>query len=296
VTPVQVAAAYGALANDGVLMRPTVLKQVLDAHHQPIVTTAPQQIRRVVSSQTAQTIVRFLEGVVERGTATAARVPGLRLAGKTGTARKVVDGKYEGGAYVASFAGMIPADDPKVVCLVMLDRPAGGIYYGGTASAPIFGAVAAKVAATSARFLREPAVVQVGKKRLAVPDVTTLKADAAQVMLEEQGFDVRRNGSGEVVLRQSPLPGTVMAAGEIVTLGTDGTNGGVPKGYAQVPHLEGFTARRAVNQLTALGLDAAVLGSGVVAGQSPRPGQQVKTGTRVTVRCVPRSLAAVNLY
>lgn len=296
VTPIQVAAAYGALANDGLLLRPYLLKQVLDERHQPVVTTAPEQVRRVVSPQTARTVVRFLEGVVERGTAVAARVPGLRLAGKTGTARKVVDGKYESGAYVASFAGIIPADDPRVVCLVMLDRPAGGVYYGGTASAPIFGAIARKTTATSARFLREPVIAQVGKKRQAVPDVTTLKAEDAEAMLEEQGFDVTRTGSGDVVLRQSPLPGTVIAEGEAVTLTTQEASAALRKGYTVVPRLDGLTARRAVNQLKAIGLDVAVLGSGVVAGQSPNAGQQVKAGTRVTVRCAPRSLASVNLY
>jgi cell division protein FtsI (penicillin-binding protein 3) len=296
VTPLQVAAAYGALANNGVLMRPTVLKQVLDEQHQPLSTTQQQQVRRVVSPQTAQTIIRFMEGVVERGTAKSAFRAGLRLAGKTGTARKVVDGKYEGGAYVASFAGIFPADDPKVVCLVMLDRPAGGAYTGGAVSAPIVSAIAAKVTATSPRFLRNAATVQVGKRRIAVPDVTTLKVGDALAILEEQGFDAVHTGPGEVVLRQSPIAGTTVTEGETVTLGTAPQGNGVPRGYAEVPNLDGLPARRAVNRLAALGLEAAVIGSGVVADQSPRPGRPVKAGARVTLRCVPRSLSTVNLY
>lgn len=296
VTPLQVAAAYGALANNGVLMRPTVLKQVLDEQHQPLTTTRPEQIRRVVTPQTAQTIIRFMEGVVERGTATSAFRAGLRLAGKTGTARKVVDGKYEGGAYVASFAGIFPADDPKVVCLVMLDRPAGGAYTGGAVSAPIVSAIAAKVTATSPRFLRNAAMVRVGKRRIAVPDVTTLKVGDALAILEEQGFDAVHTGPGDVVLRQSPIAGTTVTEGETVTLGTAPQGNGVPRGYAEVPDLDGLPARRAVNRLSALGLEASVIGSGVVADQSPRPGRQVKAGARVTLRCVPRSLSTVNLY
>lgn len=285
VTPLQIACAYAAIANKGILMKPFVVRQVLDENYQVLEESHPQAVRKVVSKNTALTLTRYFEGVVERGTGTAAKIPGLRIAGKTGTSRRVVEGHYDLSSHTASFVGFFPADEPKVVCLVMLDDPHEGGYTGGLASAPIFRGIAQKIYATSGRFASRPAAVIAGKVPIVVPDVTSLKIEAAKAMLASDGFETVLEGNGDLVLGQSPESGARRLRGSVITLATGGTRVALPPGYALVPDLRGLSIRRAMNRLSTLQLDADINGSGVVGAQSPGPGEQVKLGTRVTLRC-----------
>lgn len=287
VTPIQMVAAYAAVANGGLLMKPYIVRQILDQHYDAVVEENPETVRRVISEETARQITGFFEGVVERGTGSAARVNGVRIAGKTGTSRKLIDGKYQPGYYTASFVGFFPANDPQIVCLVMLDNPREGGYTGGLASAPIFGSIAEKVVATSTRFRRESPPV-IGKQASVVPDVSTLSIAAAERILSAQGFVVEVTGKGEAVSRQVPSPGQRLLPGEKVILGTERIST-VRDGYALVPSVKGLTIRRAINRLSLSELDVQVEGSGVVSAQYPAAGQHVKVGTRVALRCIPRS-------
>lgn len=296
VTPLQLAAAYGVVAADGVLMKPTVIKRILNENNEVVADIRPQIIRRVISPSTSRTLREFFRGVVERGTGVAAKVDIVEVAGKTGTSRKVVDGKYESGSYTASFAGFFPADDPKVVCLVMLDNPGAGGYTGGYASAPIFKAIAEKIVATSERFSKRPEAVYAGSELLALPDVRGLKTDDATTMLSDHGFKVDRQGNGRIVLEQEPSPGTRLTRNTSISLTTE--EGGIKPedGYAMVPDLKNLTIRRARNRLLTNHLDIDITGSGVVVAQNPQAGRQVKVGSRVHVRCIPRSLSTAVLY
>ncbi|NNF04151.1 MAG: penicillin-binding protein 2, partial [Rhodothermales bacterium] len=136
-TPLQVLAAYAAFANGGVLMRPYVVQERIDASGQVTWRQEPQAIRRVFEPETAERLLPTFESVVTDGTATEAHIDGLRIAGKTGTAKKVIDGTYAVGAYRASFVGFFPADDPEVVLIVVMDEPESSIY-GGSVAAPVF--------------------------------------------------------------------------------------------------------------------------------------------------------------
>jgi cell division protein FtsI/penicillin-binding protein 2 len=136
VTAVQLAAAYGAIANGGVLVEPHLVEKVGGKD-----VVAPPE-RRVVSERTARSMLRMLEGVVTDGTATGAQVPGYTVAGKTGTGAKPdPEGGYSDTRYVASFAGMVPASSPRLVILVSIDEPKADIY-GGTVAAPAFAEIA----------------------------------------------------------------------------------------------------------------------------------------------------------
>lgn len=294
-TPIQIASAYAALANKGVLMKPFIIKQVLDEHQNIIAETQPQVIRRVISEKTADVITNLFEGAVERGTGEVAKVEGLRIAGKTGTSRKVINGKYNIGSYTASFAGFFPVEDPKVVCLVMLDNPREGGYTGGLASAPIFKGIAKKIAATSERFDKRPQLL-VGKQPVVIPDVANLTVDVATGILEAHGFDVKISGNGKNVLAQTPAAGTKAMSEISVRLATDQASAKVPEGFAIVPDLRGLTMRRAINRLTMQQLDAEIVGSGIVSTQNPPPGRMVKVGTRIALRCTPRSTTIVSLH
>jgi len=285
VTPIQIAAAYGALANYGVLMKPYIVKQIRNEQGEVLSETRPQTIRRVLSKESANLVTQMLEGVVERGTGDGARIEGMKIAGKTGTSRKVVNGKYNVGSYVASFAGFFPADDPRVVCLVMMDNPREGGYTGGLASAPIFREIASKVTATSGRFNKSSEPVHVGRHPVVVPDVANLNVEVAREMLEGRGFNVQTSGKGNTVLAQSPNAGEKLLTDGVINLATDQASAQVPAGFTRVPYLGGLSIRRALNRLTIQHLEAEVAGSGVVDQQYPLAGTLVKTGSSVRIRC-----------
>jgi beta-lactam-binding protein with PASTA domain len=131
-------------------------------------------------------------------------------------------------------------------------------------------------------------------RRLA-PDVVNLKADVASALLETQGYKAEVSGNGAVVLSQSPPPGTTVASGSTVTLRTDERVVSLPAGYTLVPELRGLSMRRAINRLTNHRLDVSVAGSGTVTGQNPAPGERVRQGTMISLRCAPRSQMATSL-
>jgi cell division protein FtsI/penicillin-binding protein 2 len=136
VTPLQMAAAYGAIANDGVWLQPHFVERVAGEKR------AEPRERRVLSERTAAQLTRMLRGVVRRGSGTEAQVPGYRIAGKTGTAAKPEPtGGYSDSRYVASFVGFVPATSPRLVVLVTVDEPRGSIW-GGSVAAPVFSEIA----------------------------------------------------------------------------------------------------------------------------------------------------------
>ena len=137
VTPLQLVSAISLIANEGVYMRPFVVKYVKDSQEQIIKSFEPQVVDRVVSANTANRVKEILKSVVEEGTGRRAQIKGMTVAGKTGTARKVIDGKYVIGKYYASFMGFAPADNPRLAAVVVVDQPHPS-YFGGTVSAPVF--------------------------------------------------------------------------------------------------------------------------------------------------------------
>jgi cell division protein FtsI (penicillin-binding protein 3) len=295
VTPMQIAAAYCVVANGGVLVRPFVVKEILNQDHGVIERVYPQTVRRVLSKETAATMTKFFEGAVERGTGVGARVEGVAIAGKTGTSRKYVGGRYEAGSYTASFAGFFPAASPKVVCLVMLDNPRAGGYTGGEASAPIFRAIVQKVAAQSGRFTGQDVMASSTVERV-VPDVTNMETNNAVRTLQAHGFVARPPAGEGVIISQSPPQGSRARRGSTVQLAIHPEATAVPEGSSRVPDLRGLAMRRAINRLLMQQLDVDVEGSGVVVGQYPSAGATVKSGTKVHLRCEPRNLASITLY
>jgi cell division protein FtsI/penicillin-binding protein 2 len=141
VEPLAMVRAYCAIANGGLLLRPRIVHALENTNGDTLYSYAPEIEGRAISERTAATLRGFLRAVVVRGTGNpTARVPGWTTAGKTGTAQIEEHGVYEPGAYVSSFIGMIPAEAPRYVILVKIDRPRGA-YYGGTVAAPVFAAL-----------------------------------------------------------------------------------------------------------------------------------------------------------
>lgn len=137
VTPLQLAAAISAIANGGVYMRPFVVKHVKDGNGQIIQEHKPQVLDRIMTPEMAKRLHIILKGVVDNGTGTKAQIPGVSVAGKTGTAQKVVNGAYSHSHFVATFIGYAPVENPRLACVVLFDDP-HPVYYGGLVSAPVF--------------------------------------------------------------------------------------------------------------------------------------------------------------
>ncbi|MBI3364103.1 MAG: transpeptidase family protein [Ignavibacteriae bacterium] len=255
VTPLQIAAAYAAVANGGILMKPYLFSREIDDNGLIVRTSQPQVIRRVVSEQTAKTLTDFFTGVVERGTGKPAALPGMKVAGKTGTSRKLIEGRYEQGNYTASFVGYVPADDPQLVCLVMLDNPRGGNYTGGTVSAPVFRAIV--------------------ERAMSISNIFAPMAQARTIITKNEPQSNMKDGEGQEALANTVAEQT-----------TPKLKSGI------VPDVRGYSLRRAVGVLTTGKLEPVVNGSGIVIQQSPEAGQFAKPGTKVFLTCQPKSLSA----
>ena len=297
-TPIQILAAYGAVANGGVLFKPFLVRKIVSANGEIIEEGKPKVVRRVISERIAQTLTQFFEGVVERGTATQAKIEGIRIAGKTGTSKKYVDRKYQTGSYTASFIGFFPADDPQIVCLVMVDNPRNGSYYGGLVSAPIFRSIAERIMSTALHIPRARGSSVIARTDssgfYSLPDVRTMRADIARNLLVQRGLRTEMVGDGEIVLRQVPEPGGKIESGGLVTLFLTQREKLTANGYVETPDLRGLSIRRAINLLAIERMLAKVSGSGIVISQNPVPGEKVKVGTTVSLTCEPRRLASAS--
>ncbi len=231
VTPLQLAAAYGAIANGGILMRPYIVKRVVDESGEVVLENQPTVVRRVVSQATAREVTEILEGVVApKGTAPLASVPGLQIAGKTGTAQKVdfIRGGYSRGR-IASFIGYFPADDPQLVVLVIIDEPQTTIW-GGTAAAPVFRAIALAAAERLGIPVEPPggdepaaaAQQQAGPAAATSPPASFLGLSLREALERARalGVTVDVAGSGYVI-RQDPPPGAPIGADQPIRLQLD---------------------------------------------------------------------------
>ena len=232
VTPLQMAAAISSVANGGEYVEPRVVRAIYRDNRR--FEIKPNVVRRTITADTAAVLTSIMEGVVERGTAKPARIPGYTIAGKTGTAAKLVNGVYSKSDYNGSFVGFIPSRNPVVTILVVLDSPHGPHgYYGGNVSAPIF----KRIAEETLRYLGvgptinpEPPVLVAGNGRGGrlgsvgraasnhrrqgrppgtMPDLQGLSARDALRRLVKLGLTARVEGNGFVVA-QDPPAGTAL--------------------------------------------------------------------------------------
>lgn len=146
ITPIQLIMAVSAIANRGTLMKPLIVKEILDSNQNSVKVFKPKPVRQVVSVETALTMTKILEQVVIDGTGREAKLDEYQVAGKTGTGQifDFATGKYSNSAYTSLFVGYVPAENPKISILILLDQPKGS-YYGGTVAAPVFKEIASKV-------------------------------------------------------------------------------------------------------------------------------------------------------
>ena len=220
VTPIQQITAVSAAVNGGNLYKPYIVKSLMNESGELLDYNEKVLVKKVISEDTSS-LVRFtLESVVANGTGRNAYIENYRVGGKTGTAQKVVDGKYSSSSYILSFVGFMPADNPQIVLYVAIDDAKNVTQYGGTASAPI-----AKSILTSAIDILGIKPSKEGmpkeynyldKKYTYVPDVTGKSLEEAKKTLK--GFKIELSGNGEKVFYQSPEMGTYVEEGSTVML------------------------------------------------------------------------------
>lgn len=286
VTPLQLLMAYSALANGGVLVQPYVVAERRDLTGRAIWqaeedAARQDSIRRVFERETTQILRPAFERVVNEGTARQARVEGLPIAGKTGTARKVADGSY-GAGYRATFVGFFPADDPEVAMIVVMDEPKASIYGGGV-SAPVFKRIAERWVGTFPAVAERLAPTEPLPEAdvLPVPDVTNDPVTVAAHRLRAAGYRVASFApSLQPVAQQVPEAGELKKPGAFVRLNLEeATQAPEP----QLPDLTGRSAREAVFWLQAQGITVRLEGSGQVVSQSPKAGAALPQD--VVLRC-----------
>jgi cell division protein FtsI (penicillin-binding protein 3) len=235
VTPLQMVAAVSSVANGGEYVEPRVVRAIYrnGVRYQ----TPTKVVRRTISADTAATLTEIMEGVVTDGTAKLAHIDGYTIAGKTGTAQKLLNGRYSHSDHYASFVGFMPSRDPQVAIVVVIDSPKGpNGDHGGRVAAPIFKSIA------------EPALRYLGIAPTLNPAPPVL---------------VARHDAGT----EAPVVGTANTEPALKLIVDE------PEGV--VPDLRGLSARDAVRKLVRLGMSARLSGDGFVVSQEPQPGTPV---------------------
>ena len=245
VTPLQMAAAVSVVANGGELVEPHVVRAFIKDGRRE--TVARHVVRRAISPDTAAAMTEIMEAVVERGTAKSfAQMEGFTVAGKTGTASKLVNRHYSKSEYNASFVGFVPSRNPAITIVVVIDSPHTNGYYGATVSAPVF----KRIAEAALQHLG------IGPTLNAPPPVLVAGHDAE---------------SDDMAPRPAGIPLTAVRVAEVTQSG-------------QMPELRGMSARDALRTLTRHGLTARIDGDGFVTEQSPHAGTPLVPGDQCIIK------------
>ena len=286
VTPIQMVTAACVVANGGQLLKPQIVAKVMNGD-QVVYEGGAEVERQVISADTAATLRQLMVGVVTDGSGKNAAISGYTIAGKTGTAQKAANGVYAAGKYVASFLGIVPADDPQLVCLVVVDEPSG-VFYGSQVAAPIFKTVMTdtlRYYEVAPSYTADDGIDEDTQGVVVqVPNVVNLDLDSALDKLHSLGFTTEVVGDGYLVTNQSPAALTMADSGSTVALSTGGITKTANGTKVTVPDVRGKRLAEIANLTAKLGLGLTCNGSGVAYDQEPKAGSVVDSGTVITVK------------
>ena len=273
VTPIQMAMAYAAVANGGVLMEPMIVREWRDAQDSVIEKRLPTPVRRVISESTASTIRSMLYRVVNSGTAkkvVSKKIPDVLFGGKTGTAEKFNQEtqKYDRDHQVASFIGLAPVEDTRYVCLVLVDDPQGK-HVGGLTAGPIFRRIMEGIYYNPETSPLSHNLAQVKPQNPCDVEFMGMTADGAQKLADDKGCKVTFVGEGNRVMSQN-VDGTG-EAGIVLSLGNVTAS--------KMPDLNGLSLRDAMEIMGNIRVNVEYEGKGRVVAQSPKPEEELHKGT-----------------
>ena len=295
VTPLQLANAACAVVNGGNLMKPYLVKSIVDSDGNVIQNTQPTIVRNVISQDTSQKMRQLLESVVTNGSGKNAYLPGYRVGGKTGTAQKYDEnGNVAQGKYIVSFVGFAPADDPQVLVLFLIDEPNVSNAYGSVLAAPHVG----NILRDTLKYLNvEPKYTEEDKQlmndQVEVPNVVGKTVQEAEAAMKQVGLSYFAYGDGKIK-DQLPAAGTkvnkktevilYMEVQRDVDVNAYSGDEEVPISQVLVPDVSGKTIQEATEALQQKGLVIQVKGTGKAIGQTPSVGETVDTGSTITVQ------------
>jgi len=277
VTPLQLALAYGTIANGGELLEPLLVKEVRDLDGKVIYSAKRRVVRRVLTPQGAAQLRRLLAGVVDSGTAKDAELETFAVGGKSGTVRGMSRGRYVAGSYTASFVGLFPADNPQYVILVKLDNPKGA-YYGGKTAAPVSkvvleAAIAARDAAIDRNALTRRRNEPVFASKDSGPKASSDTPKAREITVAAGAVD-------EVSGDSARDPGENTSVPFVVSLTDRRRAPAVPVRIRAIPDVSGMPLREAVHTLHESGFRVQ-LTSGANGMTAPEAGTPLRTGSIV---------------
>ena len=247
VTALQIATAYCAIANGGFLVKPRLIRQIIDQNNNQVFSEKTKVLRRIADVQTMKEIRQMLRGVITDGTGENASIAGWKIAGKTGTAQKWKDGKYSNKQFISNFVGFFPYDDPKILAFIMLDEPSQPFHWGSEGAAVAFNRVV--------------------KRIINMDNSITPPKNKKYVSLKKPNNYLNK----EIDIKDEIEPERI----ELSFLSTQQIHGN----KTEVPEIRGFSMRKAMRVLRSFDLNFKIQGTGKVLWQSPRPGSIVKKET-----------------
>ncbi len=267
VTPLQMATAIACVANDGVLMKPRIVKQVTNTDSGSVSEIPVTQVRQVISKETAQEVKSMMESVVTIGTGKHAAVSGYSIGGKTGTSEPVYNKTEEG--YVASYVAISPVEDTQVVLLLTLYDPPKSNHQGGQLAGPVVSQMLSEILPYLGIPSNENSSDSSSSDNLiVVPDVRNKTVSEAEKILKNSGFSTKTYVNGDanntLVVDQTPKPGVSLSKNSVVVLYGEGNDVATS---VTVPDLKGMNASQASNTLKEKNLNISIEGSGTVISQ-----------------------------
>ncbi|NOX16974.1 MAG: transpeptidase family protein [Chlorobi bacterium] len=260
VSPLQMAAAYSALINGGILYKPYAVKQIVGAEGNLIKKNVPLKIRRVIKQSTSETIKSFMQGVIENGTAQKARLTCVMAGGKTGTTQQLIGGAYSGKKFNSSFVGFFPVENPTTLILIYIHSPKKK-YYGGDVCAPVFKNIAERLIEADIKI---------------VPQKCRIKRDDKFVNQIVKNIKQNEELNDEFLTLNVPDPSDEKKETEPVE-----------DARTSIPNLLEKTKREAIAVVSNLGVNFKVFGTGNVVSQSIKAGEPIEKGRLLILRCKP---------
>ncbi len=312
INSMQLTNAYATIANNGKMMKSYIIKKEFSPAGINVFESRPTMIRQVVSENTAKLLSSLFTGVVERGTGMDAKVEGITIAGKTGTAQRIIKGEYSSSSHNASFVGFFPAEDPQIIITVIINNPQAGEYYGGKVAAPVFQKItsrlinfsgASDIAGKSFVNVNYTGELNTGNsknfsepadKKLFIPNLLNLRYEDAVEILKENGLsfetvDIENketSGDSKYIESQYPMPNeTIRDNGNFKIKLIVKERSPDEERLLITPDVTNLSLRKAINVLISAGFDADINGSGKIIDQSPKPGTKLLPKSKIIIYC-----------
>ena len=279
ITPLQMITAISAIANDGILMKPRIVKSITNTDTGAVTSIDPEEVRQVISTETAEKVKSMMQSVVEYGTGKRGGVTGYTVGGKTGTSEPM-PGREDLDGYVATYIAISPVEDTQVVLLLNLYKPPKSNHQGGTLAGPVVSQMLTEILPLLG--IPSDADSSDDENLITVPEVRNKTIAEAEKILKNAGFTTKITTSNDknstVVNEQVPKPGATLSKDSIIMLYDQDT-----RISTTVPDLTGKSKYQATTELKNANLNISIEGTGTVVSQDPPKGSNVDAGTVVKV-------------